>query len=42
MSTVDDLKVRYVVQAKLLGQDKEARKNKKVRGKWSWCCICLI
>ena len=30
MSKVDELKVRYVVQAKLLGQDKEAQKRGKV------------
>jgi len=27
---MDELKVRYVVQAKLLGLDKEARKRKSV------------
>ena len=30
MSTVDELKVRYVVQAKLLGQDKGAQKKGRV------------
>ena len=30
MSTVDELKVRYLVQAKLLGQDKGALKKGRV------------